>query len=302
MKRARPWILLVALAGSAVAGIGSAQQTPRARSTARAPAPPPAGHGSITADLPCSACHTPEGWSIQGSSAEGGFDHSRTGFPLAGRHRAVACVSCHQPGRRIGRDCVSCHQDQHQARLGQDCARCHSAIGWTDTRDLEIHRLTRLPLTGMHAIAACTDCHRRTEDRQYSAVPAECFACHEDEYRRPDTHPSHVDGAFSRNCQECHRTSGWSPAIVDPTALGRTSGGLTERAPARHELRFPITRGSHRGAACASCHEDRQIPTAVRCDGCHAHNPVQLRRQHRTVSAGTDGRGCLGCHPGGMTR
>lgn len=308
--------LLVAVA--ALAGAVSAQQRPRrgprrgardagAAPAARAetPATTPA-HSSISDDLPCSACHTPEGWRIQGAGGEGGFDHRRTGFPLSGRHRVVGCTECHAPRRQVRRDCVSCHQDQHQGRLGQDCMRCHSSVSWTDTRALDIHRLTRLPLTGMHAITACADCHRRTGDRAYSAIPAECFSCHEAEYRL-DAHPPHQGTAtsapFPRDCALCHRTTSWSPAfVIDPTMLGSTTAPVTENPGPRHELRFPITRGSHMGAACESCHEDLRTPSAIRCTGCHTHNPIRIMTQHSTVRPGTDGRGCLGCHPGGIVR
>ena len=190
--------------------------------------------------------------------------------------------------------------------MGADCVRCHSSVDWTDTHAIEIHRLTRLPLAGAHLIAACTDCHQRTGDRQFTAVSAECFACHEAEYRRVDVHPNHSGTAssppFPRRCAECHRTSSWSPAIIDPSTIGSSGMGLAERAPPRHEVRFPISRGSHRGAECASCHEDLRVPAAIRCVGCHEHSPLQLRQQHRTVRPGLDGRGCLGCHPGGIVR
>lgn len=304
------------VAMAALAGVVNAQRRPQARArrgrsapSARveAPASTPA-HSSITDDLPCSACHTPEGWRIQGAGGgEGGFDHARTGFPLSGRHRQVGCTECHAPRRQVRRDCVSCHQDQHQGRLGQRCVRCHSSVSWTDTRAIEIHRLTRLPLTGMHAIAACADCHRRTEDRAYSAIPAECISCHDAEYRRPDVHPNHLgsptSAPFPRDCSQCHRATAWSPAfVVDPTMLGSSSAPLTQAAGPRHELRFPISRGSHMGAACESCHEDLRTPSAIRCTGCHVHNPIRVMTQHTTVRPGTDGRGCLGCHPGGMVR
>ncbi len=307
MRRAlRPILALAIFVTVAAAGaVGGAQ--PRARRAPRAPRAP-SNHPSFTDDIPCSACHTPEGWAMPGGSSgqAGGFDHARTGFPLSGRHLAAGCTDCHAAGRQVRRDCVSCHQDQHQGRMGQDCTRCHNANDWTDTDELEAHRLTRMPLTGMHAVAACTDCHRRTEGRAYTAVPSTCISCHEADYRRDDIHPSH-DGRtgaapFSRQCEGCHRTSGWAPAIIDPASLGRTSGGLSEAAPPSHELRFPIRVGPHAGAACASCHESPRVPAAVRCNGCHAHSPAQLAASHRTVRVGPDGRGCLGCHPGGAAR
>lgn len=305
MKRSIPWAACAALViSSAVAGVVGAQQRPR-----RQPRPRPASraHPSITDDMPCSACHTPEGWAQPGgSSGGGGFDHSQTGFALRGRHRAAGCTDCHSSEREAQRDCVSCHVDTHEGRLGTDCSTCHNAVSFRDTDELAAHRLTRMPLTGMHAIVACTDCHQRNGSRAFTAVPATCISCHETDYRRPGLHPAH-DGSgggepFSRRCETCHRTSGWSPAIVDPATLGSTSSGLREAAPPTHELRFPIRSGPHLGAPCASCHEDPRLPQAVRCTGCHAHSPARLRANHRTVPVPVDGRGCLGCHPGGAAR
>lgn len=302
------WLAALAvLAATALSGAVGAQQRPRREPRPRSARPARDAHPSFTDDIPCSACHTPDGWAMPGgSSGEGGFDHARTGFPLNGRHLAAGCTDCHAARRQVRRDCVSCHTDQHEGRLGQDCSRCHDSIAWSSTDALEAHRLTRMPLTGMHAIAACTDCHRRNGSRAYTAVPATCISCHETDYRRPDVHPAHDGSAgaapFSRQCETCHRTSGWSPAIVDPSMLGGASMGLGEAAPPSHELRFPIRTGAHLGAPCASCHENPRVPQAVRCVGCHAHSPARLRADHRTVPADPDGRACLACHPGGAAR
>jgi hypothetical protein len=265
------------------------------------------GHdSSITQGIECNACHTPEGWGVTGSvRGESGFDHSRTGFPLSGRHRAVGCTSCHQPEQRVRRNCNSCHQDPHQRRLGQSCDRCHTAEGWYQTRAIDIHRRTRLPLTGMHVLAACTDCHRRTGERWYSATPAECYACHENEYRDSTVHPNHDGTAggtpFPRDCAACHRADGWTPAFVDPTALPRSSP-LTRSAPRTHDLRFAISFGSHRDAPCRSCHLSEPATAAVACTGCHAHSPLMVRQQHRSGPVATNASACLSCHPGGRAR
>ena len=40
----------------------------------------------------CEACHTNKIWTELSR-----FDHSQTEFPLAGAHRAVACIDCHKP-------------------------------------------------------------------------------------------------------------------------------------------------------------------------------------------------------------
>jgi hypothetical protein len=263
------------------------------------------GHdASITSGVECNACHTPEGWDVMGSVRGGsGFDHARTGFPLTGQHDGIPCTECHVGQRQTRRDCNSCHADPHQRRLGQSCTRCHSAQSWTATQAIELHRLTRLPLTGMHAIAACTDCHRRPQERSYSATPAECYACHENDYRNPAVHPNHDGSAggtpLPRDCAACHRANSWTPAFVDPTVL---PGASPLTAPRTHDIRFAISFGPHRDAPCNSCHLSLAAPAAVGCTGCHAHSTVRLRQQHPRNPAAATGAGCLSCHPGGRAR
>lgn len=262
---------------------------------------------SITKGLDCLACHTTSGWDLLGgtSSGESGFDHARTGFPLRGRHRGVACTDCHTGERQVRRDCASCHSDPHQRRHAQSCDSCHSARRWEDVRSFERHRLTRLPLTGMHALLDCTECHRRQSERTFSSVPADCFACHAKDYRRSDVHPRHtgVPGdpsqpPFPRDCTQCHRPTGWTPAVVPASKSFGLAQSLT--LPRSHDMRFPISRGKHRGAGCGSCHVSLERPRNVRCDGCHAHSVLQLKRQHRRVQGAIGS--CLGCHPGGARR
>ncbi len=262
-----------------------------------------AGHGSITDGVDCIACHTTEGWSLMGGGRAGrGFDHGRTGFPLTGRHRSAGCAQCHHAGEETRRDCASCHEDDHQGRLGRSCDRCHTSRAWNDTRPLELHRATRLPLSGMHALADCTQCHFRAGERQWSAPPAECVSCHADD-AAADVHPDHLgragDPPFPRDCGQCHRPSGWSPAIVDPATLPLLESLV---APPEHEARFRIASGSHRGLGCESCHASLETPRAVECVGCHAHDRVRLATTHRGMPIATDGPGCLHCHPGGMRR
>ena len=48
-------------------------------------------HGSL--ELPCTDCHTVDGWRPLRDSLE--FNHSTTGFPLLLSHEGVDCLSCH---------------------------------------------------------------------------------------------------------------------------------------------------------------------------------------------------------------
>jgi hypothetical protein len=260
--------------------------------------------------IPCGACHTTKAWRSQGASGEKAqFDHSTTGFPLTGAHVHVACVDCHNAAVAIKRACVSCHlsDDIHRGRLLQSCDTCHSPAGWRVTQPLDIHRRTRFPLTGMHVLADCSECHRRASENRWTEAPIDCFACHEKDYRRPDIQPVHVGTAttppFPRDCSLCHRSIAWVPAAAIGSAsspLGRVASPL-RAAPPGHDLRFPIGFGVHRTATCDDCHASPVAPRAVRCIGCHAHDPVRLMQQHRQPIA-TDGASCLTCHPGGTRR
>ncbi len=75
----------------------------------------------------CATCHNPVAWT------RWTFDHSKqTTFPLTGKHRVVACQSCHRApvsGRiELSTRCVTCHaaDDKHRGSFGSSCERCHS--------------------------------------------------------------------------------------------------------------------------------------------------------------------------------
>ncbi|MCA9577587.1 MAG: hypothetical protein KC668_19255 [Myxococcales bacterium] len=294
----RAWHALVWLLGGLIlsSGLGfvAAQRGGSERRSRRT-------HQSLTENLACSACHSTEGWSLAVGTGGRGFDHAQTGFPLTGQHAAVACAQCHVDGQRTLRACVSCHQDtQHQGRLGRDCAQCHNAVSWRQTDAIAVHRNTRLPLTGMHVLADCTGCHRRTGERQWTDVPADCFACHARDYFDLGTHPLHSGHGggepFPRDCGLCHRPSSWSPAFASVSTVDGSRGAVTQ---IDHDLRFRISAGSHRGAPCESCHASASLPQRLRCaDGCHAHRLAAITSQHaRPVSLRAEA--CLSCHPGG---
>jgi hypothetical protein len=293
--------LALAVGAAAAAPVGPPPAAPVA-SPGRAPTslamrPRPVAHGGFIDDLDCSACHTSSGWQLAPAAGASGFDHDRTGFALRGAHVQVRCAGCHTGGAKPATSCEGCHRDPHQGRHDAACAECHTATAWSDTAALDQHRRTRMPLTGRHAVIDCTACHRRTGERAFSDVPADCYSCHRAEYHAIKIHPVHDGSAgsapFSRDCGQCHRTSGWEPAIANPGALG------TALRAADHDAWFVVSTGSHRTADCAACHVDRRRTQAVRCDGCH--QDTALRVQHRAQVARSAGA-CLACHPRGAAR
>ena len=148
----------------------------------------------------CGDCHTTAGWS--GAP----FDHlARTGFPLAGRHRNVACVSCHpnHDATATPINCGVCHAADGRSAghpaFATDCETCHGATAWTpSTYDHE----PAFPIAqGRHSGFTCVRCHeegstfrdytctanchlRAAMDGKHREVPrytyasAACFECH----------------------------------------------------------------------------------------------------------------------------
>ncbi len=271
----------------------------------------------------CDTCHTTAGWT---RIEPGRFDHSRTRFPLTGRHEKVSCDSCH---RREGRTrfagtpfqtCASCHTDPHAGRLGAACATCHGTAGWQRVQAGAFdHGRTRFPLRGRHAGVACESCHRPGRPR--AMAHAACTDCHADRHAgqladRPDR----------GRCESCHDVSGWKPARFSVEDHAKTRQPLTGAhlavpcdachrevataslpgvrpppgSPARTE-RFDF--GS---TACTECHADPhrgRTATLGTCDGCHAtsawsavtfdhaHTAFPLAGAHQATP-------CRACHPG----
>jgi len=210
-------------------------------------------HGGFGSD--CTSCHSTQGFKqISGA----GFAHDRTGFPLKGKHAAVACASCHKDfttpqGRRPpAASCAACHApDPHRGAATlqgkpADCAACHSERGFTPSSyPLEAHQLSRYPLEGRHAAARCSACHVKDAAPDAAArlgsarvvlrpAFAACSSCHGDD------HGGQLAVRVSKGeCLECHSPAGWKPS-----RFGRDAhAGLT----------LPLA-GRHAEIACRGCH------------------------------------------------
>ena len=76
-------------------------------------------HKALGFPTDCSICHSTTGW-IPAS-----FDHSKTKFPLTGKHVALSCVSCHANGNftNLQTTCVSCHlKDYNGTTYSKPCS------------------------------------------------------------------------------------------------------------------------------------------------------------------------------------
>jgi hypothetical protein len=180
---------------------------------------------------PCISCHTESAWKPVRNLTTS-FDHSKTKFPLMGKHAALACEKCHRTSdfhAPIAHDrCDGCHKDVHggqfAARVDRgDCAACHTVEGWKpSTFNAAAHAATAYPLLGKHSALACATCHKPAGAATvYRIRFALCTDCHSDPHQ----------GQLAKSaCSDCHDVGGFRPANF---------------ALARHEqTTFPL-RGAH---------------------------------------------------------
>ena len=225
-------------------------------------------HGRLK-DQTCRSCHTDH----KGRAArivvldEKRFDHSKTDYPLKGKHDGAACKGCHVAGKKhrdAPTECVACHrkEDPHKGRLGDKCADCHNERKWTDTRF--DHADTKFALEGTHQDAKCTDCHRTQE---YRDTPTQCIRCH----RKADEGKGHK-GQFGERCESCHAATGWSKTKFNHDV----------------DTKYAL-QGLHRKVECGSCHTGHlyRVKLKQTCISCHADDDKHKK---------TLGDDCASCH------
>jgi hypothetical protein len=147
----------------------------------------------------CAACHSTADWFPKS------FDHSKTSFPLVGKHAKVSCETCHTP-KVIGGNqtaqykgttttCQSCHEDVHAAQFSRKaeggkfigsaetaCVSCHKPDGWKQLV-FDHNRQSVFQLTGGHLRVECRECHREERRAEkafvrYKPMSTKCESCH----------------------------------------------------------------------------------------------------------------------------
>jgi len=254
----------------------------------------------------CQKCHTETAW-----KPTTGFDHQRSAFPLAGKHKDVGCAKCHAtladdrtpatafPKPRATsfmqmkpldfKTCESCHQDPHKGSLGPACASCHSEAGWkiikTDKdRSTAFHDKTRYPLRGGHVGVACRSCH--------GPFPGQ---------------PAKFKGLPFGACTDCHLDAHLGQLAVKPPAKVAPCDGchtVNGFVPPRYELeqhqktRFPLE-GAHAVVACRACHPMDEALAVKITASLHAFLRARKRPERFTLALlhpKKQPAACLGCH------
>lgn len=216
-------------------------------------------HGQFDAN--CLKCHTMDTFK---NPKKGVVDHSKTKFPLLGKHQTVACLDCHKSGDKSAplkfAACADCHKDQHEGAFnyrldGARCDDCHTEQGFVQPHyTLLQHQQTNFPLTGAHLALPCIQCHRNAEKKSvYHWKSVACQACHNNPHGQQfDRY--HIETKW---CESCHTTGQWSKLTFDHA-----------------KTNFPL-QGRHDRIACTDCHQkmaDGIVQYAgieTRCENCH---------------------------------
>jgi hypothetical protein len=240
--------------------------------------------------ITCTECHSTAGFH---AIAAGKFDHSKTKYPLDGKHASVTCTKCHKSGDmtvplKFGA-CKDCHKDEHggqfAARADQGaCESCHSVQTYLPARyGIEEHQTSKYPLTGSHLAVPCIRCHQPqagSRTATFTFSDTRCKSCHR------DVHGGQLDLWIDKSgCEFCHSTETWHRTSFD------------------HKLsRFPLE-GKHREIVCLKCHKveddgtgQRKIwikPLAMECAGCH--KDIHQGQFVRTDQGETQAN-CKRCH------
>ncbi len=209
----------------------------------------------------CAKCHVEKDWKVTA------FDHSKTKFPLLGKHVDVKCDKCHIDNKfkDTPKACVACHKKDddkaHKGKLGKDCASCHSEKDWKITKF--DHSKTKFPLLGKHADVKCAKCHI---DNKFKDTPKACSACHKKEDDKAHK------GRFGQKCETCHLEKDWKEITFDH---GK-------------QTKYPLL-GKHKDAKCVSCHKGDLYKDKLQtvCFSCH-----QKDDKHK----GNFGQKCESCH------
>ncbi len=227
----------------------------------------------------CTNCHTEQSWRTRT------INHTRTAFPLLGKHESVACVSCHkQPAMKVkprADTCAACHVDVHRGTFKQDCKSCHSESGWSKAPF--DHATTTFQLTGKHEGLTCLKCHTSVSPTTTAAaarvadfrgLSSACATCH------ADVHEAELGAA----CESCHSTTTF------------------RREQYTHTRQTAFFAGQHTAVTCQSCHRPAPLSVPVRTSAPMPHG-VKFKAAttacvscHDDVHLGQEASACKTCH------
>jgi len=277
----------------------------------------------------CTQCHSEDTWNPTQ------FNHSKTGYPLIGKHRTAECQDCHR--NRIYRNttsaCIGCHQSQYDSAAShlskgysKKCTDCHTNnfSSWVfkhtpATTNCSSCHINSRPLSHTTSLAkntaTCETCHNSTaswSSHTHPAVSNNCNSCHIND--KPQSHANNP-AAYPTTCESCHTsTNSWSSRKHTTAATGCSTCHLNYSTPAK-----PGNHNTNNWVTCENCHAFPNwsfLHTSVTsgCSICHltystpakpvshaANNWTACETCHKSTSSWafahpTATTGCSTCH------
>ena len=122
------------------------------------------------------------------------FDHSKTKFPLEGKHATVDCGHCHANGDfkkpLAFAKCMDCHKDPAQRTICETRrtarrVRVLSQRAGMEAVDVHVkEHASTYPLRDGHARLECAQCHiPKGKDTLFKVNFDRCTDCHRDEHK-----------------------------------------------------------------------------------------------------------------------
>lgn len=227
----------------------------------------------------CQKCHTTADFR---QVKTGNFDHSKTKFPLLGRHQQVTCNDCHSGGistKPKFEYCTDCHKDAHKGQFTtdgklKDCSLCHTVNGYSPSLFTIEQHSASFRLEGAHLSLPCFSCHKKETEWVFKPVESKCSSCHQ------NVHGNEISDIYGggTSCQSCHSVQNWKKVSFDHTKTGF------------------LLKGKHGKAGCMDCHASKNTENKYRfasltndCTQCHEDI-------HRGQFADKGPGSCENCH------
>lgn len=260
----------------------------------------------------CKSCHVTSSFK---NITRSGFNHSKTNYPLLGKHQLVKCEGCHKnnlASKPPYKKCIDCHTDYHKGEFTvkqeqTDCSKCHTVDGFQPSLySNEEHQKSAFQLTGAHLAVSCQICHYNStsKDWHFHKIGLHCIDCHK------NVHGTELKEKYMKDndCTVCHKTDTWQAITFDHgktnfQLLGKHASVSCGRCHHSSELTNSEYRFATTKTDCLSCHKDIHFGqfSNTSCEKCHGFNDWKAEKfDHNKTNFTLEGAHanikCIGCH------
>lgn len=185
-------------------------------------------------------------------------------------------------------------------------ALAHSGESFAQTgRSTFDHLRTTFPLTGVHAVTPCENCH---VGGQMAGTPRQCEYCHRAGSRIATTFKPANHVQTNEACNSCHRSAAtWQGArfnhatVAPGTCVTCHTGFVAPGKPASHMATTASCDNCHRTAAWIPAGFNHSGVTPGTCETCHKPGGSGLavpsnHIPYKTTLLNGAGMGCDACH------